>query len=67
MLGLRLAEGIDLETFACRFGVRAEKRWADEIARLTDHGLVEVREGRLRLTEPRGLFLASEAMMAFVG
>ncbi len=66
MLGLRLAEGVDLMAFARRFGVRCEERFAAEIARLTDAGLLEIQENRMRLTEPRGLFLASEAMMAFV-
>ena len=66
MLGLRLAEGVDLEAFAQRFGVRAEERWEQVIASLTAQGLVECVGGHLRLTEPKGLFLASEAMSAFL-
>jgi oxygen-independent coproporphyrinogen-3 oxidase len=66
MVGLRLTEGVDLERFARRFGVRAEQVFAPEIARLTERGLVEVASGRLRLTRPTGLFLASEAMAEFV-
>jgi len=66
MLGLRLAEGVDLEAFAQRFGVRAEERWEQVIASLTAQGLVESVGDHLRLTEPKGLFLASEAMSAFL-
>jgi oxygen-independent coproporphyrinogen-3 oxidase len=65
MLGLRLAEGVDLDAFAERFGTRAEKVWADEIARLRDGGLIEITDGRLRLTE-RGLFVGSEVTLAFL-
>lgn len=65
MLGLRLAEGVDLAAFAERFGVRAQEVFATEIARLRETGLVEVVNDRLRLT-PRGLFLASDAMLAFL-
>ncbi len=65
MLGLRLAEGVDLAAFARRFHARAENVFAEEIARLRETGLVEVVNERLRLT-PRGLFLASDAMLAFL-
>ena len=66
MLGLRLAEGIALDDFAARFGTRAEVHWQGTIATLTAQGLLETTATHLRLTEPRGLFLASEAMAAFL-
>jgi oxygen-independent coproporphyrinogen III oxidase len=66
MLGLRLAEGLDLGAFVTRFGVRAEQHWEPTISELIAQGLVECTPTHLRLTEPRGLFLASEAMSAFL-
>lgn len=66
MLGLRRAEGIDLEAFARRFGERAEALYAGPIADQVRAGLLERAEGSLRLT-PRGLFLANDVMAAFVG
>ncbi len=65
MMGLRMTEGVDLDAFARRFGVRAEETFAKEIARLSDGGFIEVAEGHLRLTE-RGLFVGSEVMLAFL-
>lgn len=66
MLGLRLAEGISLADFSARFGVEVEARWPTELAELTVQGLVERTATHLRLTEPKGLFLASEAMARFI-
>lgn len=66
MLGLRLAEGIALDDFAERFGVRAETHWSQTIATLTTQGLLERTATHLRLTDPKGLFLASEAMATFI-
>lgn len=65
MVGLRMTDGVDLEAFARRFGVRAEERYADVIARYRDLDLLEATDGRLRLTE-RGLFLGNEVMAAFL-
>jgi oxygen-independent coproporphyrinogen-3 oxidase len=65
MVGLRMAAGIDLEVFASRFGIRAEDHFAAPISALRTAGLLEISEGRLRLTD-RGLFLASEVMMRFL-
>jgi len=65
MVGLRMAAGIDLDAFARRFGVRAEERYAAEIARFHDLSMLEIVAGRLRLTE-RGLFLANDVMAAFL-
>ncbi|MBB6051488.1 radical SAM family heme chaperone HemW [Armatimonas rosea] len=66
MLGLRLVEGVSLNDFAARFGVRAEQHWAPTIAELVAQGLLEHTPTHLRLTEPKGLFLASEAMAKFI-
>ena len=66
MLGLRLTqEGIDCEYFARRFGIDPRTRYACEIEAFTRRGLLELAGNALRLT-PRGVFLGSEVMMAFV-
>lgn len=65
MLGLRLAEGVDLDAFARRFGARIEAVYQEEIARLAAGGLIDVADGHLRLT-PRGLFVGNEVMLAFL-
>jgi oxygen-independent coproporphyrinogen-3 oxidase len=65
MVGLRLADGVDLCRFAERFGVRAEEHFAEVVERQVKHGLLEQTDTHLRLTE-RGVFLASEVMAEFV-
>ncbi len=65
MVGLRLADGVDLNRFAERFGVRAEEQFAGAVARQIAHGLLENTGTHLRLTES-GVFLASEVMTEFV-
>jgi oxygen-independent coproporphyrinogen-3 oxidase len=65
MLALRMRDGLDLEAYARRFGVRAEQHYGDPIARFRDLGMLESADDHLRLTE-RGLFLANEVMAAFL-
>jgi oxygen-independent coproporphyrinogen-3 oxidase len=66
MLGLRLTrEGVPYSRFEARFGVDLRVRFAAEIETFTHRGLVEATDTCLRLT-PRGVFLASEVMVAFV-
>jgi len=66
MLGLRLTEeGVDSARFASRFGCDPRDRYAGEIARFQGLGLLEPAGDNLRLTQ-KGVFLASEVMMAFV-
>ncbi|RLT41774.1 MAG: radical SAM family heme chaperone HemW [Chloroflexi bacterium] len=62
ILGLRLMEGVALDEFATRFGVRAETAFAAAIAKHTRFGLLEVVSGRLRLTS-RGLLLSNEVFV----
>ena len=50
MLGLRTADGVDLEDFRERFGVDLVERNRALVERLVEEGLVEVAEGRLRPT-----------------
>jgi len=65
MLALRLRQGMNLDNFATRFGVRAEEVYAPIIAKYQANGLLEQNKHFLRLTE-RGLFVANEVMGAFL-
>lgn len=66
MLGLRLAEGVSRVGFAVRHGTSMEALFGGEMARLTNLGLVELAEGRLRLTN-RAWPVANAVFEAFVG
>jgi oxygen-independent coproporphyrinogen III oxidase len=66
MLALRTVEGLDLEGFATRYGIRAEERFAAAIEKTVESGLCMLTPTHLTLTE-RGTFLASDAMAEFVG
>ncbi|MFN8532965.1 MAG: radical SAM family heme chaperone HemW [Dehalococcoidia bacterium] len=65
ILGLRLAEGVELDGIARRFGARAEDRWQSEIAELAGLGLLQCEDGRLRLTD-RGRLLGDEVFARFL-
>jgi oxygen-independent coproporphyrinogen-3 oxidase len=57
-LGLRMAEGLDLERFSRDHGCDLEGAAGEAIA----EGLLEVSEGRLRLTE-RGMLLSNPVIV----
>jgi oxygen-independent coproporphyrinogen-3 oxidase len=58
-LGLRLRDGIDCAAHARRFGGDPRQRYASTWERLRGDGLIEERDGRLRLTDS-GLLFADE-------
>ncbi|MBX3300553.1 MAG: radical SAM family heme chaperone HemW [Acidobacteria bacterium] len=60
-LGLRLTEGIDLGSYRERFGTDLAGRCAE----LEDKGLVEISDGRLRLTR-KGMLFSNEVFAEFV-
>lgn len=60
-LGLRLNEGIALDDYANRFGRRLETK----ISELAENGLLELSEGRLRLTR-KGMLFSNEVFAEFV-
>jgi putative oxygen-independent coproporphyrinogen III oxidase len=60
-LGLRLAGGIRRRAFEARFGVDPVARYAGELARAVDLGLVEVTPERLRLSTKGSFFWSSVA------
>ena len=60
-LGLRLNEGVDLDSYKSRFGVDL----LGKIAGLLENGLVEVEGARLRLTR-KGMLFSNEVFAEFV-
>lgn len=60
-LGLRLKDGIDLADYHDRFGVSL----SDKIEDISNKELVELVEGRLRLT-PKGMLFSNEVFSEFV-
>lgn len=64
-LGLRRTLGIDLAAFEERYGLAILEEFRDGLAPAFDADLVEVADGRLRLTR-RGLVLSNEVFAAFV-
>jgi oxygen-independent coproporphyrinogen-3 oxidase len=65
ILGLRLTEGVSLDTLGRRFGVNVGDRFGEEITKLTGLGLLESVDGRVRLTE-RGRLLGNEVFQRFL-
>ncbi|MEC4820007.1 MAG: radical SAM family heme chaperone HemW [Scytonema sp. PMC 1069.18] len=63
MLGLRLAEGIDLAMLAEQFGDKKVEKIHHCCDPFYNRGWVEVAEGRLRLSDPEG-FLFSNVVLA---
>ncbi|TLN04867.1 hypothetical protein FDZ71_11860, partial [bacterium] len=64
-LGLRLAEGVDLDRFHEEFGISYRERYGDACADLFDAGLLEIRDGFLRLT-PRARILSNQVFVRFL-
>ncbi len=64
-LGLRLIEGLDLESFARRHGKSVFVIFGERIKKLAALGLIEADEKRLKLTE-KGIPLANEVFAEFV-
>lgn len=65
MLGLRMIDGMDLDAFEARFGVGFEESYPDELAKLSERGLIEIIGRFLRLTPP-GLLVANEVTAEFL-
>ena len=62
ILGLRLSEGVSLATFRERFGTDAMELFGERLAEPMEHGLLEIADGRLRLTE-HGRLLGNEVFV----
>jgi oxygen-independent coproporphyrinogen-3 oxidase len=65
MLGLRLIEGVDEAAFFNRFNVSIKDVYANAVTDLIDRGLLESRDGFLRLTK-QGIFLGNLVFSAFL-
>ena len=64
-LGLRMTRGVDLEDFERKFRVSALTVYAEQIPRLQESGLIELKDGRLFLTE-RGTDVSNLVMAEFL-
>ncbi|MBK8465420.1 MAG: radical SAM family heme chaperone HemW [Chloracidobacterium sp.] len=64
-LGLRMESGIELPSFAARFGFDLINKFEAEIERLIDAELVETTESSLRLTR-KGKLFSNEVFSVFV-
>ncbi len=64
-MGLRLTEGISLIGFLSEYGINIRERYADELLRLEEAGLIEFSDDHMRLTG-RGLLLSNEVFQVFV-
>lgn len=64
-LGLRMADGINLDLFAAEFGERLESRFTKEIQLLQQAGLLACTPDRLFLTR-RGMLLSNQVFVRFI-
>lgn len=64
-MGLRLVEGINLDTYRVRFGQDVWSRYGDALAPAVEAGLMCHEGNRIGLTR-RGMLLANEVMQVFV-
>ena len=64
-MGLRLAQGVNLEGIRRRFGVDVWNRHEEELRPFVEQELLVYDGGFLRLTRP-GMLLANEIMRVFI-
>jgi len=64
-LGLRLSTGIHLESYRRHFGIDLEDKYRPELDRVNEAGLIEIRDGRMRLTR-KGMLYSNEVFQLFV-
>lgn len=64
-LGLRMADGIEEETFRQEFGVGLDEMFGKEVPKLTALGLLGSAGGRIRLTR-RGMLLSNQVFAHFL-
>ena len=64
-LGLRLEDGINLGQYTERFGEDLVTKYRDEIDRLSDSGLIEVKKDQIKLTR-KGKLFSNEVFAVFV-
>nr|WP_317283052.1 radical SAM family heme chaperone HemW [uncultured Sellimonas sp.] len=64
-LGLRMMQGVSRKEFHRQFGIWPEEIYGKQTERLTEEGLLEKQEDRIRLTK-RGIDLSNYAMAQFL-
>ena len=64
-LGLRLSKGINLNEYEKRFGINIKEKYAEDLQRLEELGLIEFVENRLKLTR-KGMVYSNEVFTVFV-
>jgi oxygen-independent coproporphyrinogen III oxidase len=64
-LGLRLLRGVDLEEHEKRFGVDVRTEYGEELERLIDAELIEIKSNIMKLTR-KGALLSNEVFSVFV-
>ena len=64
-LGLRQKEGVSISRFEEKFAENFSNRYGDIVEKLTRDGLVQVTDGRLRMTK-KGLFLGDTVAEKFI-
>lgn len=64
MMGLRVAEGIDLQAFEMKYPLDLMARYGDYLRASVDAGLLVVDGGRMRLTR-QGMLMANEVLAVF--
>ena len=64
-LGLRLTQGIALPEYEKRFGINLIEKYAEELNRLGELGLIEFHENQMRLTS-KGFLFSNEVFTVFV-
>jgi oxygen-independent coproporphyrinogen-3 oxidase len=65
-MGLRLAQGVNLDTLRSRYAVDLWECYKEDLSPFVDQGLVIYDGGALRLTR-NGMLLANEVMSVFIG
>ncbi len=65
MIGLRMVQGIELESLGKRFGLSVLDYYKEVIPGLLKHGLIKIEEGRLFLSR-KGMQVANMVMAEFV-
>jgi oxygen-independent coproporphyrinogen-3 oxidase len=60
-----LTKGIDLDVYEKRFGINLIEKYAEDLQRLKDSGLIEFAGNKLKLTDKGALF-SNEVFAVFV-
>ena len=63
--GLRLTDGIDIDSIGRRYGIDVWARYGSELQPFIQSGVLSLEDARLRLTRT-GMLVANEVMQVFV-